>query len=164
MFSVVFVCLGNICRSPVAEGIFKQLVIKKKMEDLIHVESAGTAPFHIGERPHKKSTQVAKDFGIILDHLGQQFTAGFFNQFDLIICMDKSNYDNVMLLSKDQENEQKVFLMRQFEEGAKPISILSSKDVPDPYYGTDDGFITVHQLLETCCQHLLTWVEAEKLS
>lgn len=158
MKKVLFVCLGNICRSPVAEGIFKSQVAELNLNQTLLGDSAGTAAYHVGENPHRISTQVAKDHGVLLDHRGRQFSKKDFTDFDFIICMDKSNYDNVISLSSYPSDTAKVYLMRQWEFSETPIVLNETESVPDPYFGSDDGFVDVHLLLEKCNRNLISYL------
>lgn len=144
------VCLGNICRSPLAEGILKS---KLSSEDFA-VDSAGTSNYHIGELPDTRSIEVARKYGIdITDQRGRQFVVSDFDNFDLIYAMDTSNYNNILRLARNNEDEFKVKLI---------LSELSDSDhvsVPDPYYGGHSGFEHVFQLLNDACDRI-----AEKIT
>ena len=138
------VCLGNICRSPLAEGILKHKLPKHNFV----VESAGTSNYHIGELPDKRSIEVAKKYGIdITDQRGRQFKVSDFDEFDLIYVMDTSNYDNVIALARNSSVEKKVQLI---------LNELDNNliNVPDPYYGGDSGFENVFQLLNQACDRI----------
>ena len=136
------VCLGNICRSPLAEGI-----LKSKVSENVYVDSAGTAAYHVGELPDKRSISVAKKYGIDLtNQRARKFTVKDFEAFDLIYAMDQSNYQNILSLSRNNEDEQKVQLI------LNKIDANSNQDVPDPYYGGNDGFENVYQLLDEACK------------
>lgn len=141
---VLMVCLGNICRSPLAEGILKQ----KVDPDKIIVDSAGTANYHIGKQPDPRSIAVAKKHGIdISTQRCRQFTAADFEEFDHIFAMDKENYTNIIALAKNEKEQQKVkLLLHQMPP--------SDQEVPDPYYGEDQGFESVFQLLDSACKRL----------
>lgn len=136
---ILMVCLGNICRSPLAEGILKS----KLPESAFLVDSAGTGAWHAGEQPDKRSIAVAKKHGIDLtDQRARQFKMADFEIFDYIYVMDKSNYDNVVKLATTTEAIQKVKLILN-----EPFP-NTNQEVPDPYYGGDDGFENVFQLLD----------------
>jgi protein-tyrosine phosphatase len=148
MVKVVMVCLGNICRSPLAEGI-----LQSKISENIFVDSAGTADYHIGHLPDKRSIAVAKKHGInISNQRCKHFTSKYFEIFDHIYVMDQSNYQNVIKLAKSQKDKEKVKLILN---ESYPNQNL---EVPDPYYGGDDGFENVFQMLNKACDAL-----AEKL-
>ena len=136
---IVMVCLGNICRSPLAEGI----LASKLPKDKYIVDSAGTSSWHVGDKPDLRSIATAKKRGIdISNQKGKQFTAAFFDEFDYIYVMDESNYKNVISLSSSQKQKEKVNLI---------LEVLSNKnlvEVPDPYYGLQDGFDAVYEMLD----------------
>lgn len=132
------VCLGNICRSPLAEGILQS----KLGEDFL-VASAGTGSWHVGRCPDKRSIAVAKKYGIdISTQRARQFKTGDFDEFDLIYVMDQSNYEDVLSLAEDDVQRSKVrLILEEYENG-------EDKNVPDPYFGGDDGFEEVYRLLD----------------
>ena|SRR5690606_8324785 len=139
MTHVLMVCLGNICRSPLAEGILKSKVDPTK----VSVDSAGTANYHIGKGPDPRSIATAANYNIdITDQRARQFTVDDFDKFDHIFAMDKENYKNIISLARNKSDQEKVGLM---------LDVLNSpeiKEVPDPYYGGDQGFEHVYQLLD----------------
>ena len=142
MTKILMVCLGNICRSPLAEGILKS----KLNSDKISVDSAGTAAYHVGSRPDSRSIAVAKQHGIDISNLrGRQFVKEDFKNFDLIYAMDKSNYNHIMAMASSHNDEKKVKLIRN------EVAPGEDLDVPDPYYGGDNGFITVFNMLDEAC-------------
>ncbi|HEX7366359.1 MAG TPA: low molecular weight protein-tyrosine-phosphatase [Pelobium sp.] len=138
---ILMVCLGNICRSPLAEGIMQHLIKKNGLH--WQVDSAGTGGYHIGSRPDSRSIRVAKNHGIdISTQAARKFKTEDFERFDLIVVMDKSNYKNVTALAQTTEQKQKVRLL------------IDDEEVPDPYY--DDGlFEPVFNLIDTNCAKLL---------
>jgi protein-tyrosine phosphatase len=156
MISVLFVCLGNICRSPLAEGIFKDLVKKKGLIDNISIDSAGTGNYHIGADPDHRSIYVARKYDIELDHKARQFSKKDFDDFDYIIAMDQNNYDNIKRLKREASLHGKLFLMRAYD-----LENDSDMNVPDPYYGGLDGFEHVYQMLHRSCQALLDQIIKE---
>ena len=140
---ILMVCLGNICRSPMAEGIMPNLGGNK-----VEVDSAGTASYHIGLQPDKRMIATAIDHGIDISNLrARQFQSDDFNSFDLIFSMDSSNYRNIISLAKNDNDKQKVKM------------ILDNSNVPDPYYGGDEGFEHVYQLLNEACQNFINNIE-----
>ena len=138
---VLMVCLGNICRSPLAEGILKS----KLGGTTIQVDSAGTAGYHIGKKPDNRSISIAKKYGIdISQQQCRQFTAKDFEKFDLIYGMDNSNYQNIVALATNKDDIAKVNLLLHRLN-------LDNKEVPDPYYGGEDGFEQIFHLIDSAC-------------
>ena len=138
---VLMVCLGNICRSPLAEGILKS----KLGGTTIQVDSAGTAGYHIGKKPDNRSISIAKKYGIdISQQQCRQFTAKDFEKFDLIYGMDNSNYQNIVALATNKDDIAKVNLLLHRLN-------LDNKEVPDPYYGSEDGFEQIFHLIDSAC-------------
>lgn len=135
------VCLGNICRSPLAEGI-----LKSKTKNL-EVDSAGTAGYHIGKKPDIRSIDIAKKHDIDLtSQRARQFSTRDFDDFDKIYVMDNDNYSKIISLARNQEDMDKVDLI------LNEIYPKEYKSVPDPYYGGDEGFQNIYNLLETSCE------------
>jgi protein-tyrosine phosphatase len=142
MQKILMVCLGNICRSPLAEGILKS----KLNPDFYIVDSAGTSAYHIGELPDHRSIAIAKKNGIdISNQRARKFIANDFNEFDLIYAMDIENYHNICSLSTNKSNLLKVKLI------LNEINPLKDLSVPDPYYGGDFGFENVYEMLDKAC-------------
>ncbi|MFI0492150.1 low molecular weight protein-tyrosine-phosphatase [Flavobacterium sp.] len=140
---ILMVCLGNICRSPLAEGILASKLSKKKFT----VDSAGTGSWHIGHKPDERSIATAKRNGInISNQKGRQFSTTDFDTFDYIYVMDKSNYENVIELAKTKEQEKKVDLI------LNELFPNENVDVPDPYYGSVDGFDHAYKMLDEACE------------
>ncbi|CAM1365290.1 putative Protein-tyrosine-phosphatase [Tenacibaculum litopenaei] len=136
---ILMVCLGNICRSPLAEGI-----LKSKVSSEVEVDSAGTAGYHEGELPDTRSIAVAKKYGIdITNQRSRKFTVADFDYFDLIYVMDDSNYHNVLSLARNDEDALKVKMILS--------ELGSTANVPDPYYGGTDGFENVYAMLDDAC-------------
>lgn len=139
---VLMVCLGNICRSPLAEGILQA----KLPQEHFLVDSAGTGNWHVGELPDPRSIEVAKKYGIDLTtQRARQFKKSDFSTFDYIFVMDQSNYNNVIQLTENQEEKNKVRLLLDVLDATKKA------EVPDPYYGGPDGFEHVFQLIDEAC-------------
>jgi len=137
---VLMVCLGNICRSPMAEGVFRSKALELGIDML--VDSCGTANYHVGEHPHHLSVKTAHKHGIDISHLvGRQFSRTDFNHFDMILTMDRSNYQNVVALVKNEEERAKVKMVLNYSFPE------SNMDVPDPWYGSEPGYEEVFQLL-----------------
>ena len=140
---ILMVCLGNICRSPLAEGILQS----KVNPDIFQVDSAGTAAYHIGELPDERSIAVAKKYEIDLtNQRARKFTVKDFDAFDLIYAMDQSNFQNIIALARNDKDELKVKMI------LNEIKPNSNESVPDPYYGREDGFENVYRMLNDACE------------
>jgi protein-tyrosine phosphatase len=150
MLSVVFVCLGNICRSPTAEGIFIELVNQNGLSKQVIVDSAGTGGWHIGDLADPRSRAEASRRGIQLRSRSRQFRSEDFQKFDLIIAMDRANLRNILRLARTDEERSRVHLLRKFDPLAPPDS-----DVPDPYYGGTNGFPDVFDICARGCEGLM---------
>ncbi|MEL6971864.1 MAG: low molecular weight protein-tyrosine-phosphatase [Bacteroidota bacterium] len=151
---ILMVCLGNICRSPLAEGI---LQAKARTHNLPwQVDSAGTGAYHVGEQPDPRSQAVAHKYGLdISTQRARQFKASDFDRFDLIFAMDSRNYQNILRLAKEEEQRERVKLILEFTGS-------NERNVPDPYWD-DNGFEHVYQLLDTACERIVDIV-GEKVS
>jgi len=142
---ILMVCLGNICRSPLAEGI-----LQNKTIDLdVQVDSAGTASYHLGKAPDIRSIQIAKENLINIEHQrARKFTVNDFDIFDKIYAMDTSNLNNILSLARNNEDKQKVDLI------LNELNPESFESVPDPYYGGEQGFQDVYSLLDHACERI----------
>ena len=146
MSKILMVCLGNICRSPLAEGILKG---KTNHLDVV-VDSAGTAAYHIGEQPDIRSIAIAKKYGIdLIDQRARQFCINDFDDFDKIYAMDTSNYTSIISLVRNESDKDKVDLI------LNEINPKSFQSVPDPYYGGDNGFQDVYDMLDEACDRIV---------
>ena len=152
MTRILFVCLGNICRSPTAEGVMRRLVREQGLEDEIEIDSAGTGGWHVGAPPDERATEAAARRGTTLEGAARRFDPGDFDEFDLILAMDAENRRDLLALAPDEEARAKVRLLREFDPAARAAGDL---DVPDPYYGGDDGFEEVLDLVEAAARGLL---------
>lgn len=138
---VLMVCLGNICRSPMADGLLRKKV--KEADLQIEVDSAGTSNYHIGEAPDHRMRATAKKLGCPIDELrARQFTVEDFDAFDLIYAMDSSNYNNILALSRNEQDVAKVKLI------LNEVYPGENRAVPDPYFGGEQGFIDVFNMLD----------------
>ena len=143
---VLFVCLGNICRSPLAEGIFNQMLKEQNLDNTIEVDSAGTASYHTGELPDHRSIKIAAKRGIELTHRARAIDKKDFAEFDYILVMDKENFKDVKNIEKNApEKKAKVHLIREFDPDVTSTSI---PDLEDPYYGVEKSFETCFEILE----------------
>ena len=140
---VLFVCLGNICRSPLAEGVFRSIVKEHGQELVFEIDSAGTSGWHIGNPPDKRMRTTASQHRVEIGHFkGRQFVASDLTLFDYIFAMDKSNLDDMLSLDGAGEYAHKVRLFREFDPEPGDFA------VPDPYYGGEQGFEEVYQIVE----------------
>ena len=145
MVKILMVCLGNICRSPLAHGILES----KLPSDKFYIDSAGTANYHVGDPPDRRSITVANYHGIDISHQrGQQFKASFFDVYDYIYVMDEYNYQDVIRLARTKLDRLKVKLILEEDPSAK------LKHVPDPYYGDESGFEFVFTVLDQVCDKI----------
>ena len=143
MVKILMVCLGNICRSPLAEGILSS----KLSADKFKVDSAGTGDYHIGGPPDPRSVAIAKKNGVdISSQKARQFNIKDFSDFDLIYVMDQSNYENVIDLAPDEQSKNKVDLI------LNALFPNENVDVQDPYFGHENGFETVYEMLDEVCE------------
>jgi protein-tyrosine phosphatase len=153
--ALLFVCLGNICRSPTAEGVMRELVRREGLQEQIVVDSAGTGSWHVGEAPDARATAAAHARGIVLEGAARQVAAQDFERFDLLLAMDRSNLRDLHRLAPDEEARARVKLLREFD----PIP-SGDLDVPDPYYGGPRGFEDVLDLVHSACIGLLAEIRA----
>lgn len=153
---ILFVCLGNICRSPLAEGILRDKAKRKNLDVLI--DSAGTGSWHAGENPDPRAVVTAGQFGIDISNLvARQFTKKDFDTFDKIYVMDSSNYHDVKRLAQREEHLLKVDYFLNLTFPGK------NKEVPDPWHGGAQGFVTVFKMLDSACEILITKIEKNNL-
>ena len=142
------VCLGNICRSPLAEGI-----LRKKIKT-VNIDSAGTAGYHIGSPPDRRSIDIARKYHIdISTQRARKFDISDFSKFDIIYAMDNQNYDDLIRLAKNEQNKKKIKLI------LNEVSPGENRCVPDPYYGEGNGFEIVYKMLEKACEKIASSIE-----
>ncbi|TAH38798.1 MAG: low molecular weight phosphotyrosine protein phosphatase [Bacteroidetes bacterium] len=145
---VLMVCLGNICRSPMAEGILRKKATDRKLS--LHIDSAGTGDWHSGENPDPRAIRTAKSYGVNISQLvARQFNVSDFDHFDTIFAMDQSNLKNILSLARNESDKKKVELLLDLLPHKK------NKNVPDPWFGGEDGFTDVFNLLDEACEHLI---------
>jgi protein-tyrosine phosphatase len=153
---IIFVCLGNICRSPLAEGVFRHKVREAGLEDTFDVASAGTGSWHVGEPPDRRMTRCANRFGVSLDgQLAQQFAESHLAEFDYIFAMDKNNLHDILYLDSVDAFGSRVRLFREFDP--EP----GDYQVPDPYYGGDEGFVEVYQIVARTSERIIEHIVRE---
>lgn len=157
-YRLLFVCLGNICRSPSAENIMNHLIEQAGLSHQIVCDSAGTSSYHIGSSPDRRMSSAAAHQGISLKGQARQFEIADFEQFDLILVMDYDNYQDILLLDRQKKYHEKVRLICDF------ASYHQDKEVPDPYYGGKEGFDYVIDLLLDACSGLLEEVKHKLLN
>ena len=157
-YSILFVCLGNICRSPAAEGIIKKMIRDDGLESLYRVDSAGIGGWHVGELPDSRMRRHCAAHGYRLDSRARQFADSDFGDFDLIVTMDAENYANISRRAPQDGCRAEIVRMADFL-----ASHPGQHTIPDPYYGGDNGFELVVELLEDACRNLLDRIN-EKLT
>lgn len=153
---VLFVCMGNICRSPLAEGVFRHLVERAGLAAHFIIDSAGTSSYHTGDPPDARTMSVARARGVQLSGAARQVKRADLNQFDYVLVMDADNFANVQRLGARAKTTAQVRLLREFDAEAS-----RDLDVPDPYYGGPRGFEQVHDIVERSCTALLQHIRNE---
>ena len=153
---ILFVCLGNICRSPSAEAVFNGIIKKNGLADRFEVDSAGTSGWHAGEQADRRMQSHAIKRGYNLTSISRKFNPNDdFDHFDMIIGMDDSNIENLKRMARNGNDLKKIFKMTDFS------SVFNYDEVPDPYYGGADGFELVLDLLEDSCRGLVEKIQKE---
>lgn len=145
MISILFVCMGNICRSPSAEAVMNTIILRNNLQEKIRCDSAGTIAYHSGEPADARMSRHAKKRGYDITSIARQIKGYDFDRFDYIIAMDKENYQNIITLDKNESYRNKVSMMMDYGKQ------FSDSEVPDPYYGGAQGFEFVLDLLEDAC-------------
>ncbi len=156
---ILFVCLGNICRSPTAEGVMRELVRSAGLEDSIELDSAGTGAWHVGHSPDPRAAAAARGRGIALSGKARRVSAADFVDFDLILAMDRANLRDLQALAPP-EARSRVRLLREFDPAGATGDDL---DVPDPYHGEAGGFEEVLDLVQAACAGLLEEIRAARI-
>ncbi len=154
--SILFVCMGNICRSPTAHGVFRKLVESEGLAGRIHIDSAGTHAYHVGEQPDRRAQETARRRGIDLSDLrARQALAADFERFDYVLAMDRDNQQLLARLCPPEQRDK----LRLFLEFAPELGL---DEVPDPYYGGPRGFEQVFDMVEAAAQGLLADIRASR--
>lgn len=154
---ILFVCLGNICRSPLAEAVFKHKIKGSALESMVEADSCGTSNYHIGDPPDTRTIANALKNGVSIKHLGRQLCIDDFDEFNYILAMDHSNHRNILKLATVDHHTQKVMLMRDFDPMGKGL------EVPDPYYGGEQGFQEVFDILDRSMDQFVKHLEERHL-
>ncbi|HOX84111.1 MAG TPA: low molecular weight protein-tyrosine-phosphatase [Chryseolinea sp.] len=152
---IVFVCLGNICRSPLAEAIFISKAKEKKLLQYFEADSCGTSNYQIGDTPDHRTVANATKNGIVMNHIARQIRQHDLDYFDLIVAMDKMNHRDILRLAKNEVHQRKIMLMRDFD------SIGNGQDVPDPYHGGEGDFQEVFEILNRSMDYFIEDVEKQ---
>jgi low molecular weight protein-tyrosine phosphatase len=155
---ILFVCLGNICRSPTAEGVMRHKLRAAGLAENVDIESAGTGGWHVGHPPDVRASAAAAARGIALESRAQRFEPFHFDDFDLIVAMDRQNLADIRAIAPHAAAEGKLHLLREFDPRAVEQGDL---EIPDPYYGGEGGFEDVLDMVERACDGLLAEIEAE---
>jgi protein-tyrosine phosphatase len=156
MLRLCFVCLGNICRSPIAEGVMRHLLREAGLAHAVEVDSAGTAGYHAGDSPDSRARAAGKRCGVEVAGRARQFKPADLERFDYVLAMDRSNYEDLRELAASDAARARVHLLRSFDPASPP-----GASVPDPYYGGDDDFDDVVRICLAACARLLERLERE---
>jgi protein-tyrosine phosphatase len=149
---VLFVCLGNICRSPLAEAVFNHKIQQSGLDGHFEVDSCGTGDYHIGEPPDPRTLANARKNGISVNHFCRQLTVDDLSYFDYVLAMDNSNLQNILSLDGSDHHSHKVSLLREFDSEGKGL------EVPDPYFGGEEGFDLVYSILDRSLDGFIAYV------
>ncbi|RAV99105.1 low molecular weight protein-tyrosine-phosphatase [Pseudochryseolinea flava] len=150
---ILFVCLGNICRSPLAEAIFKHKIKQHNLDRYFEADSCGTSNYHIGDTPDSRTIANALKNGVKIDHLGRQLCDKDLENYDYILAMDQSNYQNILRLSNASEHVGKIDLMRNYD------TVDRGSEVPDPYHGGETHFQHVFEILDRSMNNFIAHLE-----
>ena len=157
--NVIFVCLGNICRSPLAEAVFSKKIKMAGLENKMTCSSAGTAHWHIGEQPDTRTIEVAGNHGVQIDHKGRQLKPAYYRDYDYLVAMDRDNFSDINSNHSNMKEGARIFMMREFDNDNSRL------DVPDPYYGDMEDFEHVYEILDESCENFMRYLITEhKLS
>jgi protein-tyrosine phosphatase len=159
-FRVLFVCMGNICRSPTAEGVMRQLIEHAGLQAEIELDSAGTGSWHVGSAPDQRAYAAALAHGVVLEGAARSARREDFDDFDLVLAMDGANMRDLRQLAPSEQARAKIKRLREFDPASAETGAL---DVPDPYYGASGGFEEVFQIVHAACVGLLTRIRLGEL-
>ena len=149
MINILFVCMGNICRSPSAEGFFADALNSSSCKDLVSIDSAGTHGYHVGHTPDARAAAMALNFGVDISHLrARKVSVSDFDEYDLIIAMDRDNLEDLQRI-QPAGSRARLKMMMQYHPEGKP------EEVPDPYYGSTEAFYRVFQLIDSAVEGLI---------
>ncbi|MCK5156025.1 MAG: low molecular weight phosphotyrosine protein phosphatase [Spirochaetales bacterium] len=151
---ILFVCLGNICRSPLAHAVCEQQLQEKGLGSFIEVESAGVSSYHVGDQADSRMRKTAAGNGIRIDHRSRHFTHSDFSEYDLIFAMDRNNYSDMARMFRTETEREKVVMFRDFDPAGQG-------DVPDPYYGGPDGFQNVFDIVKRTCESIVVHLQKQ---
>ena len=155
---LLFVCMGNICRSPTAEAVMRALVAQEGLDGVIEIDSAGTGAWHVGDPPDPRSTAAARARGIVMEGAARQVTAADFAAYDLLLAADGLNAAALKAAAPDAAGAARVRLLREYD----PVAVAAAQlEVPDPYYGGARGFDDVIDMVDAACRGLLDQLRAE---
>jgi protein-tyrosine phosphatase len=155
---LLFVCMGNICRSPTAEAVMRAIVAREGLDGEVEIDSAGIGAWHVGEPPDRRSTAAARERGIVMEGAARQVTRADFDAYDLLLAADDQNVAALRGLAPDDAAAEKIVLLREYDAASVAAGDL---EVPDPYYGGADGFGRVLDLVQAACDGLLERLRAE---
>lgn len=153
MVSILFVCLGNICRSPAAEGIFRHMASQELEFPLVHIESCGLGDWHVGQLPDVRIRSAALERGINLSNRAQHFRVGFLEEFDYVLAVDREVLSDLHRFAKQANTKAKIHLMSEFSE------LYKNEEIPDPYYQGEAAFELVLDMIEDCCRGLMEHIK-----
>ena len=153
---IMFVCMGNICRSPLAEAVFHKMISENNLHDKYLSDSSGVTGYHIGERADHRMRETASGHGVIINHRAKKLTQKHIREYDLVLAMDYSNMQEIKQIAGNIFNSEKIKMFRDFD----PVQ-NDGKEVPDPYYGCPKGFDNVYTIVERTCKSLLDIMEKQ---
>ena len=157
--NIMFVCQGNICRSPLAQALFEHLLQRRGVTASYRVDSTGVSSYHVGESADRRMRETAARHGITVNHRARAVTQRDLEQYNLILAMDRDNYTILQRKAQSQEQRSRIRMFRDFDPAAD-----GAIDVPDPWYGGMNGFQNVYEIVERTCEALLDQLEGDSIS